>query len=105
LNSEDLQKECVEVFKIKYADEYVKTKDNEDNNGPVLSSASLGGSCGWRYYLCSAAATSAAILCDGACISASVGLGTPACVVLWASIQTFALVQCADTYCPQTTEP
>ena len=56
--------------------------------------------CGYKYYLCIAAATSTAILCHAACITGTAGLGAPACVVLCGSIQVSAGIYCNDTYCP-----
>ena len=59
--------------------------------------------CGWRYYLCATAATSAAILCHAGCsgtaIVTTAGLGVPACVALCGSIQVYAISECFDKYC------
>ncbi len=56
--------------------------------------------CGWRFSLCMAAATAGAILCHASCIGATAGLGTPACVVLCATLEAAAGVVCIDNYCP-----
>ncbi|HQZ51224.1 MAG: hypothetical protein IPH34_10630 [Chitinophagaceae bacterium] len=49
------------------------------------------------YILCSAAATSAAILCHAACTSTLFGMF--ACFGLCATGQTYAIAECYDTYC------
>lgn len=105
MTDEYLQNECVEIFKSKFTEKYKNSVDsntvviNNSAPAPPGSSGGAGAGCGWRYYLCSAAATAAAILCDGACIGATVGIGSPACIILCATIQAAALVQCADSFC------
>jgi len=59
--------------------------------------------CGWRYYLCAGAATAGAILCHGACdataIPLTAGIGIGACVFACGTLQSYAMVECADKYC------
>jgi len=60
--------------------------------------------CGWRYYLCGAAATAAAIVCHARCdvsaIGLTAGIGIPACTALCLTVQAYGLVECTDKYCP-----
>lgn len=59
--------------------------------------------CGWRFYVCSGAATAGAILCHAGCdttaLATTAGLGIPACVAICGTLQVWALVQCTDSYC------
>jgi hypothetical protein len=70
------------------------------NNGYDVA---LGEDCSWRYFFCAAAATSAAMLCHGACsgsaIAVTAGLGIPACIILCASIQVYMFIQCEVAHC------
>ena len=100
LTSEEIQKEVIEVYKVKYKEKYNNfTSSSSNNTGFELNSA-VPNSCGWRYYLCAASATAAAILCDAACTSATVGLGVIPCTAACLTIQASALVVCQDNYCP-----
>jgi hypothetical protein len=56
--------------------------------------------CGWRFSLCMAAAGAGAILCHVGCIGGTAGLGTPACVLICATLEAAAGVACIDNYCP-----
>ena len=80
ITNEYVQNECIEVFKSKHAEMYKNFADSNkiviNNPMPAPPDSGGGSGCGWRYYLCSAAATSAAILCDGACIGATAGIGS-----------------------------
>ncbi len=97
LTSDEIQKEVIEVYKIKYKEKF--DKFTSSNNGIVTNTATYG-PCGWRYYLCAASATAAAVLCDAACTSATVGLGVIPCTAACLTIQASALVVCQDNYCP-----
>jgi len=61
--------------------------------------------CGWRYNLCSGAATAGSIACHGSCDIATVGLGIPACIEICGMMEVYALVVCADIYCPGVISP
>lgn len=104
LTTDEIQKEVIEVYKVMYKEKLAPFTStvNGDDNGIVTNSAVLGeGSpCGWRYYLCAASATAAAILCDAACTGATVGLGVVPCTAACLTIQASALVVCQDNYCP-----
>ncbi len=67
-----------------------------DESNIVTLSAS---DCGWRYYLCAATATGAAIACHAAIIAPTAGLGTPAAVAICGTAQVYAMVICSDNYC------
>lgn len=56
--------------------------------------------CGWRYSLCMAGATAAAILCHANCIGLTASLGTPVCVILCGTLEVAAGVACIDNFCP-----
>lgn len=58
------------------------------------------GECGWRFYLCSAAAISGGVLCLGGCTAGTAGVGAPGCLYLCGTLQTFAIVECSDKFCP-----
>lgn len=59
--------------------------------------------CSWRYYLCAAAATAAAILCHAACestaLATTAGLGIYACVMACGTLQAYAISECQRTHC------
>lgn len=61
--------------------------------------ASLPIPCKREYYVCLAAATSAAMLCHAECVGLTVGFGTPGCVVLCTSLQVYAMIECMDKWC------
>jgi hypothetical protein len=56
--------------------------------------------CGWKYTICIAGATSAAIFCHIGCIGSTAGIGAPVCVILCGTIQAAAGLVCIDNYCP-----
>lgn len=85
ITSDQLQKECELVFKTKYL-----------LNNPVEGGGD-GAGCGWRYYICMAAATAGAIICHSACVTT--GPGVVACVALCLTLQAQAAVICSDNYC------
>lgn len=95
LNRDVLERECAEVLAKKFG----KELNNENQN--LLEPS---GGCGWRYYLCSGAATAGAVLCHAACdttaLATTAGLGIPVCVLACGTLQAFAMVQCSDNYCP-----
>lgn len=79
------------------------TTNTISNTSSRPSQDAISDGCGWRYYLCGAAATVGAILCHAACdgtaLATTAGLGIPACVAACGTAQAYALVQCSDTYC------
>ncbi len=90
-----LEKECAEVLANKYKKQKVSQNVAQKLAGPI--------DCGWRYYLCAGAATAGAVLCHAGCdttaLATTAGLGIPVCVALCGTLQTFAIVQCSDSYC------
>lgn len=91
-----LSSECSDVLFKKYS------KNNTANVG-LGSRESFALDCGFRYYLCAGAATAGAILCHAACdttaVATTAGLGIPVCVAACGTIQAYAMVVCADSYC------
>ena len=89
-----LEKEVEAVFAKKYGEQH-----KEGTLTDVLVSAD----CGWRFYLCAAGITAAAIICHSSCSSAAVvataGLGIPACLLLCGTIQIAGFAECDDRYC------
>jgi hypothetical protein len=99
ISNDLLEKECQAVLKNKYAPN-VSNKGNSTNL-PIASRQEC--CCGWRYYLCAGAATAGAIICHGGCdataLATTAGLGIPACITACGTLQAYAIVQCADSYC------
>jgi|GEM_PF-1348586 len=95
INQEILEKECSEILSRK------KIKEKKNLNEP--QSLYAPNDCGWRYYLCSGAAAAGAILCHAGCdttaLATTAGFGIPACILLCGTLQSFAIVQCNDSYC------
>lgn len=97
------------IFKEKFPN--VSQEELEDAAIDVLKSntvmqeryTTMSYDCGWRYTLCCAAATAAAVLCHGSCdttaIAVTAGVGIPACVLLCATVQVSAMTWCYDEYC------
>ncbi len=94
IDQPSLETECAEVIRENLTN---YTQRREAGTGILYVDEFAGGDCGWRYTLCIAAATAGAILCDAAC--ATTTLAMPACVLACATLQTYAGVQCYDTYC------
>ena len=94
ISQEVLEKECAEVL----ANRYKKQKNLQN-----VAQRYAVPVCGWRYYLCSGAATAGAILCHAGCdktaLATTAGLGIPVCVALCGTLQVSAIVQCSDSYC------
>lgn len=102
ISQEVLEKECAEVLSNKYKKQSSITPNTVQRlTDPV--------DCGWRFYLCGGAATAGAVVCHASCdataIATTAGLGIPACVALCGMMQAYALVVCADTYCPNQISP
>jgi hypothetical protein len=95
---EILNKECAEVLrnKTKKTNNNVAFREYDEFIEPE-------GGCGWRYYLCSGAATAGAILCHAGCdttaLATTAGAGIPICVALCGTLQVWAISQCNDNYC------
>jgi hypothetical protein len=95
---EILNKECAEVLrnKAKKINKNVAFREYDE----FIESE---GGCGWRYYLCSGAATAGAILCHAGCdttaLATTAGVGIPVCVALCGMLQVWAISQCYDNYC------
>jgi len=113
LTYDTIQKECIEYFKIKYKSLYNNSMPVSANNtlsrSSFMADESGIGPCSWKYTLCIAGATAAAIVCHAGCettaLATTAGLGIPVCVALCATIQAAASVQCWDSYCqPVKTE-
>lgn len=94
ISQEILEKECAEVLSNRY--------QKQQSLGNMTQRAAR--DCGWRYYLCAAAATAGAVACHAACdgtaLATTAGLGIPACVALCGTAQAYGLVVCGDSYCP-----
>lgn len=95
ITQEVFANECAEVIK--------KHNEKHVNRNNDLSAMLAADDCGWRYYLCSGAATAGAILCHAGCdttaLATTAGLGIPVCVAACGTLQAYAIVQCADSYC------
>ena len=87
-----------------YKNEYRLSLDNTRSVDMIATNALLEVNkekdCGWKYAICIAGATSAAIFCHIGCIGSTAGIGAPVCVLLCGTIQAAAGVVCIDNYCP-----
>lgn len=95
----------LEILNSKYTgiEEQLLTETFElyfEKNSLELQSREGVGECGWRFYLCSAAAIAGGTICLGGCTVGTAGVGAPGCLYLCGIIQTFAIVQCSDLFCP-----
>jgi hypothetical protein len=95
-----LQEACQQIYTQQYNLKAVMPVGSATTTTLSLVGINKAGDCGWKYYLCMAAATSAGILCHGNCIGLTAGFGTPGCVILCGTLQTAAGVACIDNFCP-----
>lgn len=97
ISSDVLEKECAEVL----------SNRNPFISDPIRYKISRmvedGGGCSWRYYICMAGVTAAAIVCHAGCdataLATTAGFGIPACLVLCATMQVSMGLECAEKYC------
>lgn len=99
ISIDNIDNACSQIFSQKKIIDFVPSKKQNITINSTTKISKIDG-CGFRYYACIAAATSAAILCHGACIGGTAGFGAPLCVVLCGTVQISAGVYCIDTYCP-----
>lgn len=95
LSSNDIQLACT-----KYYEQLELKKINvASKKASSFEKDPIAGRCGWRYSLCLAGATAAAMICHTGCVGATAGLGTPVCVFLCGTIQVSVGVECMNNYC------
>lgn len=89
-----------QLYAYRYNTESLSNSTVNNIKGNMYTEIEKTNDCGWRYTLCIAEATAAAIICHAGCVGSTAGLGTPICVLLCGTIQTAAGVYCIDNYCP-----
>lgn len=100
ISMQNINEACKQLYAKRYNSLTSIASSSSSISANDVISVNKANDCGWKFSLCIAAATSGAILCHASCIGATAGLGTPACVVLCATLQAAAGVVCIDNYCP-----
>jgi hypothetical protein len=100
--------ELREKYKDAFSEKNIEEAVNEAGKvcadcggGMVATGTSGGGDClhPWKYGICAAGVTAAAILGASACSASTVIIGTPACVALTWVVAAAGYLACIETYC------